>query len=479
MVVRSPLSEQSANALARAMAHTGEPAEREPHAPAGAPVLAEAPYGGRLVRPLVALLLAGLGAVVATSSTHAVTARPGLLIVLVACVVVLDLMRLDVFERIHLSPATVPALVLAFLFGPLGPLAGELAIVVVRLARRVPPVQWAFDLGMLGLAGAASASVWAGLGPSGVAGEALVGAVAGMAAYLVTSLLLPTVIHLARGERAITAWREQLAWLWPHYMGFGVLAASLVEVDRRLGPAGILLCAVPVALLWLGQHQYLSRTRAGVVALRERSTELEEANTRIRELLEHAHASYLSAITTLGHALQAREPNGEGRTERVTQLARIVGERMGISGPDLDALTVGVVVHDIGRVCLRPSEDPRHVAELSAELLDGLDVPAAVKDMARHHLERFDGLGTPDGLRGEAIPLTARIVAAADALDALTTPTDAQPAAPLPQAMAELRAESGTRFCPRVLAALRDCLAADPTLRRYFGERVGDVPFAA
>lgn len=443
-------------------------------------MLAAAPRDGRLVWPLVALLLVALGAVAAVSPAADVTGHPGLLVLLVACVVALDLVRIDVFERINLSPASVPALALAFLFGPLGPIAAELAIAGVRIARRVPPVKWAFDVGALGLAGAAAAAVWAAAAPGPFAAELGVAVVAGLAAYAVTSVLLPLVMCLARGDHPLAAWREQLQWLWPHYVGFGLLAGALVEGVRLLGPAGVLVFAVPVLLLWVGEQQYLSRSRAGVAALRERNAELERANARIRELLEHAHLSYLQAITTLGHALQARDPDAAGRTERVSELASIIGGEMGLGEADRGALTIGVVVHDIGRVCLRPREDPQLVPRLSAQILDPLDLPSAVKEMARHHLERYDGRGGPDALRGEEIPLAARIVAVADALDDLTTFTAAHPALPLRDALAALRREAGSRFCPEVVAALERCLAGDPTLRRYFGERPGDaLPHAA
>jgi hypothetical protein len=471
MMHMAPPYQESAANLARALAGC------EPETPAAQeaavseqepPVLHTAPGGGRLVWPYVALLLGALGTVVGFSNLHRAASHPGLLVLLVACVVALDLIRIDVFERINLSPASVPSLALGFLFGPLGPIVAELAIAVVRIVRHVPPVKWAFDVGALGLAGAAAAGVWAVAAPGPAVAEMAVGVAAALVSYLVTSLLLPVVMWLARGDRPFAAWREQMAWLWPHYIGFGLLAGVLVEVERRLGPAGVLVFAVPVLLLWIGEQQYLSRSRAGVTELRDRNAELERANDRIRELLAHAHGSYLNAITTLGHALQARDPDAASRTERVTELSRIIGAAMDMPASDSDALTIGVVVHDIGRSLLRPREDPALVPALSAQILDPLDLPVIVKAMARHHLERFDGLGGPDGLRGTDIPLAARIVAVADALDDRTTQL------PLQEALLTLRAEAGTRFCPDVVEALDRSLAGDPTLRRYFGERLGD-----
>jgi hypothetical protein len=450
--------QESAAMLARALAGEDAPAVPEPPEEQAAE-----PPMGRFVWPFVAVLLAGLTVVAVTADTHRVTSHLGLLVLLVVCVVALDLIRIDVFERINLSPASVPALALAFLFGPLGPIVAELAIAVVRIVRRVPPVKWAFDVGALGLAGAAAAAVWAAAAPGPIGAELAIGVAAALAAYLVTSLLLPVVMCLARGDRPFAAWREQLAWLWPHYVGFGLLAAALVECERRLGPAGVLVFVVPVVLLWVGEQQYLSRSRAGVEVLRDRNAELERANVRIRDLLTHAHSSYLQAITTLGHALQARDPDAAGRTERVTQLSRIIGEQMAMPDCDLHALTIGVVLHDIGRVSLRPHEDPALVPQLSARILDPLDLPPIVKEMAHHHLDRVD--------EHSEIPLPARIVAVADALDDLTSPTASDPGRSLQEALVALREEAGTRFCPDVVAALERSLAGDPTLRRYFGER--------
>ena len=236
--------------------------------------------------PTSSLLLAALAAVAAVAPTAEIAAAPGLLVLLVLCVAGLDLIRVDVFERINLSPASVPALALAFIFGPLGPIAAELAIAVTRIVRRVPPVKWAFDVGALGLAGAAAAAIWAAAAPGPAAAELAVGVAAALAAYAVTSLLLPAVMWLARGDRPLAAWREQLAWLWPHYVGFGLLAGLLVECRaapgagrrprlRGAGPAAVgRRAAVPAA----------GRGRR-VRVLRERNAELERANVRIRELL--------------------------------------------------------------------------------------------------------------------------------------------------------------------------------------------------
>ena len=191
---------------------------------------------------------------------------------------------------------------------------------------------------------------------------------------------------------------------------------------------------------------------------------------RSRRVLADVHRSYLQAITTLGRIVQARDPETAGRTERLTRVARAVGAELGLGPDDLHALTVGVLVHDIGKVGLADDADPRLCPELSARILETIELPAIVKDMAVHRLERYDGSGVPDRRTGEDIPLAARIMAAAEALEAATVPTPARPALPMGAAIDALRRQAGTRLCPRVVDALEAALRRDTDLRRYFAD---------
>lgn len=420
--------------------------------------------------PLFVGALLGAAAVIAGFAPRdAIADRPGLLVLLVGFVVVLDMMRIDVFERANVSPASVPALALAFVFGPLGPIAAEVAIALGRVVRRERTIKWTFDLGALSVSGAAAAGVYAALTPAGAVGQLVAGVVAGLAAYAITSALISLVMWFVRGERPLTAWREQYAWLWPHYVAFGALAAGLVVTEAHIGAWAVVVFGVPVLMLWVGEEQYLSRSREGVRVLRERNSQLEAALTHISELLETAHRSYLQTMTTLGRAVQARDAEAAMSTERVARLSRRLGHRFGLDDDTIHALNVGVVVHDIGQIALPAggADDPR-CPELSVHILSPLDLPATVMEMARYHQERYDGTGHPEGLAGEEIPLAARIVAAARAFDRYTS------AGPAPMTydvgIAELRTDAGAILCPRVVAAIEDCLDDDPALRRYFGD---------
>src|SRR3954468_1064871 len=203
----------------------------------------------RTVKAYIALLCGAAGAIGLFSSRGQISGDPWLFVGLVAAVVLLDAIRIDVFERANLSPAAVPELALAFFFGPLGPITAEAAIAVGRLARRDPVLKWSFDFGALSLAGAAAAGMFSlfpyetGLALFGVA------ALAGTVYYLVNSALLAIVMGLAERRGPAGVWRERLAWMVPHYVVFGLLAAAFVVSERSLDMYAFVVFGLPMLML--------------------------------------------------------------------------------------------------------------------------------------------------------------------------------------------------------------------------------------
>jgi len=429
-----------------------------------------------------ALCLAAL-AVALASSTEQIEGDPVLFVLLLLSVVALDSIRIDLFERSRISPASVPVLTLAALFGPLGPIAAELLIAGTRAVRRAPPVGFAFDFGSLALAGAAAAGTFHALHPTG--GDAIAaGALAGLVYYAVNTPLLAVVIGLSQGTRPLDNWREQLAWLLPHYPAFGALAGLFVLAEGNLGLTALLIFGIPTVLLWVTEKQYLDRSRAGVAELRRSHQELERTNAQLVSalanndaLLRRIQRSYLSTITSLARTIEAKDPYTGGHTERVAQVARALALELGFRDDDLRAVEVGAVIHDIGKIGIRDrtllkpgplseeerAEMQRH-PEISSYILAELDLPPIVNQMCRNHHERYDGSGYPDGLSGEDIPLAARILTVADALDAMTSDRPYRAALPSELALAEIEGMAATQFCPRVTAALRSCLTRNPSL---------------
>lgn len=441
----------------------------------------------RLIPSYVAGLCAIVGAVAVFLDVGAITDAPLLFVALIASVLILDSVRIDVFERANLSPASIPELVLAFVFGPLGPIAAEGLIAVVRAVRRDPVVKWAFDFGALSLAGVAAAAAFDAL-PTGESSAVLLLAagLAGLSYYVVNSSLLATVMGLSEGRSPVAVWRERLAWMVPHYAVFGLLAGTFVVTETELGPYAFALFGLPVLMLWIGEKQYLDRSRATVSELRASNDGLEAANRRLKglldqnqELLGRMHRSYLSTITSLARTVEAKDPYTSGHTERVAEIAVLLATELGIPPEDLPAINVGAIIHDIGKIGV-PDEillkagplDAEQLAtmrkhpEMSSYILAELELPSTVKQMVRSHHERFDGCGYPDRIAGEEIPLPARILSVADAFDAMTSDRPYRSAMPLEDACAEIVDKAGTQFCPQVVAALvaaqrRDLIAPE------------------
>ncbi len=183
---------------------------------------------------------------------------------------------------------------------------------------------------------------------------------------------------------------------------------------------------------------------------------------------ERAVMAQERAVRSLGLALEYRDREMKGHTDRVTDLALRLGAALGLSDDALQALRWGAYLHDIGKmgipdaILLKPGpldevewELMRTHSEIGytfAEMLEFL--PQGTLDVIRYHHERWDGKGYLEGLAGERIPLQPRIFAVADVYEALISERPYKRAWPPAEAVAEIEAGAGTQFDPRVLAAL-------------------------
>ena len=236
--------------------------------------------------------------------------------------------------------------------------------------------------------------------------------------------------------------------------------------------------ALPVLMVWIVERRYVDRSRATVAELRMANDELEVANERLfglldenRQLLGRMQRSYLGTITSLAHTVQAKDPYASGHTERVAAVAILLARQLDFDESELPSINVGAIIHDIGKVgtpdqilskpgALTPEEirEIRKHPEVASRIVAELELPQSVKQMVRSHHERFDGDGYPDGLIGEQIPLAARILSVAEALDAMTSDRPYRDAMSLDAACAEVQDNAGTQFCPQVVAALTKSL---------------------
>jgi HD-GYP domain-containing protein (c-di-GMP phosphodiesterase class II) len=192
-------------------------------------------------------------------------------------------------------------------------------------------------------------------------------------------------------------------------------------------------------------------------------------------LAEDVRRTHLETIAALSRSMAAKDNYTSGHTERVSDIAVGLARWLGFSGPELDAIEIGALMHDIGKIVIPNSilHKPgpldndewivmkRHPV-ISELILSEIDLSPVVLRIVRSSHERMDGQGYPDGLEGEAIPMPARIVLVADAFDALTTDRPYRRARRPKAAIDEIVVNSGTQFCPQVVAALQEMYHGEP-----------------
>lgn len=171
-------------------------------------------------------------------------------------------------------------------------------------------------------------------------------------------------------------------------------------------------------------------------------------------------------LAELARAVEARDPYSRGHSTRVTTLAVAVARSLDWSKRRIDAIELGGLLHDVGklgvserllgkRATLTASERAqieRHPT-VGAQLIEPIEPARAAQACVLHHHERWDGSGYPDGLAGKQIPLEARLLAIADTFDAMTSERAYRPALSNGYAFAELERCSGTQFDPDLVAA--------------------------
>jgi len=186
-------------------------------------------------------------------------------------------------------------------------------------------------------------------------------------------------------------------------------------------------------------------------------------NTRLHETVLDA---YKSTIMTLAETIDAKHPYTRGHSQRVKEYALLGGASLSLTPEEIETLEYAATLHDIGKIAIDASilNKPGALSEselniirehpvIGATLLKKIQFLEKAGDLVLYHHERYDGKGYPAGLKGERIPLGARIIAVADAFDTMTTNRSYRPAMTVDQAFSEIYGCSGTQFCPTAIAA--------------------------
>lgn len=234
------------------------------------------------------------------------------------------------------------------------------------------------------------------------------------------------------------------------------------------------------SLSTLSADMELARLRAAYEQERAARRELEQ-RVRDAEQLEVALRSHLqqvdrlqrqlsglcgAVVTTISALLDARDGSTSLHSRAVMECAVLIARELGLDPSDVEAVRVAALLHDVGKIAVAdallqkpgPLTDEEWAAmrqhpTLGQRLLGGLPLPPATVRAVRHHHERYDGRGYPDGLAGAAIPLSARIIVVADAFHAMTSDRPYRRRCTLARARAEIVRCAGSHFCPRVVDA--------------------------
>ncbi len=212
--------------------------------------------------------------------------------------------------------------------------------------------------------------------------------------------------------------------------------------------------------------------------MKEQNAKLEEGvRERTRELAE----AQVEILDRLAHLCEYRDDQTGAHTERVSELASRIAEELGLPEQQVRMIRLAAALHDLGKVAipddilLKPGKlTPEEFdvikthTSIGAQILTGgrSEVVRCAEEIARGHHERWDGRGYPQGLSGEAIPLTARIVAVADVYDALTNDRPYKRAWTGEEAADEIARQSGSQFDPQIVAALLKVLESRTASRQ-------------
>jgi putative nucleotidyltransferase with HDIG domain len=282
-----------------------------------------------------------------------------------------------------------------------------------------------------------------------------------MLTFLVTTFLIATGMQLRTGEQLLSIWKNQFAWLMPYYAIFGYTSAGYI---------GVILIITPLMMLRLSQEQYINRTKAVVLELREKNVRLERSSDEVAEINN-------GLMETLAEVIDLRDENVLNHSRLVTQFATQIAIELKLPPRQIEIIRQASLLHDVGKLGIpdkvlgKPAtlteaeyETIKKHPEIGAVLLEKSIALRHLIPIVQHHHEHFDGTGYPKGLREHEIPLEARIVAIADAVETMHAKRLYHEKRTRAEIIAELERCAGSQFDPEIITVAVNLLRAGQIL---------------
>ena len=198
---------------------------------------------------------------------------------------------------------------------------------------------------------------------------------------------------------------------------------------------------------------------------------ISEINEELKNKNDELEAAYLDTIGILRYTVEAKDPYTRGHSDRVSELSVLIGEKMGLDDDTIHVLKIGGLFHDIGKIGIPDSillkesklddeeysQIKNHPA-IGAHILGDAEIFKNILPVVLHHHERYDGKGYPSQLKGEEIPLVARVAAIADTFDAMNSKRPYRNTLPIDVIINEFEKCSGTQFDPKIAPIFLDIL---------------------
>ncbi|MFL6389295.1 MAG: HD domain-containing phosphohydrolase [Terriglobales bacterium] len=268
--------------------------------------------------------------------------------------------------------------------------------------------------------------------------------------FLFNTLPVATIIAMTENKRLQKIWTECYFWSLPYYLAGGALAAMFGWLTQKVGWQPTLLALPAMFVIYRSYRLYLGK--------------LENEKNHVSEMA----ALHMRTIEALALAIEAKDQTTHDHLERVRVYAVQLAKKLDLSVDEVEALRAAALLHDIGKLAvpehiiskpgkLTPEEFEKMKIHpvVGAEILERVHFPYPVVPIVRAHHERWDGTGYPDGLKGEEIPIGARILSAVDCLDALATDRQYRKALPLDDAMQWVADQAGKAYDPKIVSLLK------------------------